>query len=60
MNSYDDAKGIMADEIEKMENDSSKVASESFTPAEEKRLVRKLDFWYAALQTSLTEVSRCS
>lgn len=46
MSVHDDAKVNMAEELEKVEDDSPKAARESFTPEEEKRLIRKLDFWY--------------
>lgn len=44
----DDTKVDRAEEIEKMEDDAAnmKPTSDSFTPEEEKRLIRKLDFWY--------------
>jgi hypothetical protein len=36
------------EEIEKIEDDAAnmKPSSDPFTPEEEKRLIRKLDFWY--------------
>lgn len=37
-----------AEEIEKVEDDPAnmKPSNDPFTPEEEKRLIRKLDFWY--------------
>lgn len=49
MEVLDDNKHDGAEEIEKMEDDTAnmKPTSETFTPEDERRLIRKLDFWYA-------------
>jgi hypothetical protein len=36
----------MADEVEKIEDHLNKDGNEAIDPAEEKRLIRKLDLWY--------------
>lgn len=48
MQAVDEAKINGAEEIEKVEDDPAnmKPTNDPFTPEEEKRLVRKLDFWY--------------
>lgn len=48
MEVLDDTKHDGAEEIEKMEDDTAnmKPTSETFTPEDERRLIRKLDFWY--------------
>lgn len=48
MEVLDDTKHEGAEEIEKMEDDTAnmKPTSETFTPEDERRLIRKLDFWY--------------
>lgn len=48
MSVHDDVKVNLAEELEKIEDDSPKAARECFTPEEEKRLIRKLDFWYTS------------
>lgn len=50
MEVVDDTKHEGAEEIEKMEDDTAnmKPTSETFTPEDERRLIRKLDFWYDA------------
>lgn len=47
MEVHDDTKVDRAEEIEKMEDDGAnmKPRSDGFTPEEEKRFVRKIDFW---------------
>jgi hypothetical protein len=48
MEVHADTKVDRAEEIEKMEYDAAnmKPSSDPFTPEDEKRLIRKLDFWY--------------
>lgn len=44
---HEDTKRDMAEEVEKLDDvDVAKAGSDPFTPEEERRLVRKLDFWY--------------
>lgn len=56
MEAVDESKIDAAEEIEKVEDDPAnmKPSNDPFTPEEEKRLIRKLDFWYdIALSNSL-------
>lgn len=51
METLDDTKIDRAEEIEKMEDDTAnmKPSHDPFTAEEEKRLIRKLDFWYDSI-----------
>lgn len=48
MEAVEETKIDAAEEIEKVEDDPAnmKPSNDPFTPEEEKRLIRKLDFWY--------------
>jgi hypothetical protein len=48
----EEVKWDLAEEVEKVDElDATKAGGEPFTPEEERRLVRKLDFWYVLMLT---------
>lgn len=59
MEALNDTKIDRAEEIEKMEDDTAnmKPSHDPFTPEEEKRLVRKLDFWYDNILSAIDIVN---
>jgi hypothetical protein len=47
---HEQSKNDTAEEVEKIDDlDASKAGGDAFTPEEERRLVRKLDFWYLTI-----------